>query len=437
MPFDAKSAGEKVQYPLTVDPFCKVGRLLFSGLLASLFSCTTSGVSAFDAGLGPFDAGTVSEPLVDAGPPNEPFDAGVAPDASIEDAGTPICNSGALTPGAVLPAFNLRPSQPVMTRTSYDYAPSVMFENGVFRMWWCGGIAGDHILHAQAASLAGPWHSKSSQTPNTFDDVFAPTGNANTFDGQQTCDPSVLKIGATYYLYYGGFPQPGALPQTTAFGVAESSDGYTFTRAHGGTPIASPARNFLSVPNAYGAGQPSAVVLGDFVYVFFTDSTAQGSNAINGGGQFVFRSKDPTFVTGVEELFDTGFRPFSEARTRLYSVVGAFSVDVAYSDGAQMFVIATNGRPQILDIRFYAPGFPPTPVGQPNPWIAASQAPGAWTEGPGLVRDTQGHFLPQANCATLGIDIVRSTGTAGVPNTYDLAWQGWDVATGLNCPCRR
>lgn len=46
----------------------------------------------------------------------------------------------------------------VMTRSSYDYVPSVMFENGVYRRWWCGGyVFADQILYSESTSLTGGW----------------------------------------------------------------------------------------------------------------------------------------------------------------------------------------------------------------------------------------------------------------------------------------
>jgi hypothetical protein len=252
-----------------------------------------------------------------------------------------------------------------------------------------------------------------------------------------TCDPSVLRIGPTYYLYYGGLPQPGAQPQFTALGVAQSTDGYTFTRARGGTPIATVARPLAGTPNAYGLGQPSAVFVAGYVYLFFSDTTGIGANTSNGGGQFVLRSTDPTFAVGVEELTSAGFMPYNAAATRAYSVIDALSPDVAYSDVLGMFAIATNGRPNILDVRFYKPGFPPQPPGQMYPWVAASEATGAWTEGPGFVRGPDGHLPQQSSCGALPLDIFRSTGPSGAPDTWDLSWSGWDIDTGVNCPCKR
>src|SRR6266536_4517690 len=74
-------------------------------------------------------------------------------------------------------------STPVLTRGSYDYAPSIM-RDGRYRMWWCGGVAGDWILYADADSLDGPW-----TTPQA---VFQPSTVPGAFDNLHTCDPSVI-----------------------------------------------------------------------------------------------------------------------------------------------------------------------------------------------------------------------------------------------------
>lgn len=109
-------------------------------------------------------------------------------------------------------------SQPVIARQLYDYAPTVMLD-GVYRMWWCGGIAGDHIFYSQATSLGGPW-----STPQI---VFYPRNNLDVFDRTHVCDPSVIRVNGVYYMYYGGQNEP--VDFLTRIGVATSTDGIAQT----------------------------------------------------------------------------------------------------------------------------------------------------------------------------------------------------------------
>ena len=212
------------------------------------------------------DDGSAGPPhtLVDAssdGNAEASLDAGLSdgwadgpdPDAAAEDAGVDAgpCGSEVPTVGATK---NPRGSNsPAFARPSYDYAPSVMHD-GVYRMWWCGGIAGDHILYAEAASLDGPWHAHGSTAPNSYDDVFSPTGVVGDFDGAHTCDPSVVRVSGTYVMFYGGLGKDGTPNNTTRIGVAQSDDGFSWTRLNGGKPIIIVAVTKDLIPRGIKAG---------------------------------------------------------------------------------------------------------------------------------------------------------------------------------------
>src|SRR5262249_23061682 len=150
----------------------------------------------------------------------------------------------------------------------------------------------------------GPWHKRGSTTPNTFDDVFGPTGNVADFDGTHTCDPSVVRVDGTYYMFYGGIAEHTPTPTWTRIGLAQSDDGLHWTRLHGGKPIIDAARDpyAANLPNKYGTGQPSVIYLDGKFVLIRTDTSGVGGNQGNGAGQYVLRSADPTFQTGVEEL---------------------------------------------------------------------------------------------------------------------------------------
>ncbi len=118
---------------------------------ANVDAATDAGDAATDAAVDVADAADARAPDADA-------------EASV-DAGP--CASETPTPGA--PENPRGSNNAALVRASYDYAPSVMHD-GAYRMWWCGGIAGDHILYAEASSLDGPWHAHGSTQPNGYDD---------------------------------------------------------------------------------------------------------------------------------------------------------------------------------------------------------------------------------------------------------------------------
>jgi hypothetical protein len=281
----------------------------------------------------------------------------------------------------------------------YNYAPSILWDGGRYRMWWCSqlGVAnppGDDILLAESASLDGPFVGPdgSGGTP-----VFS--GSAGGFDAVHTCDPSVIKVGGTYYMYYTG--AAGDHTHGNTIGLATSPDGRVWTRANGGRPLVTASRD-ADRNNAYGAGQPSAVYSAGYFYLMFTDTTGQASGH-NGAGQFVLRSPDPTFAGSVEALGSSGFREVPDTSARYRSVVDAFSADWMWVDALAAFAIAHETRDGTT-ITFWDWGFRFHPY---QPLLL----PGPWREGPGLARRADGHAIVSADnpCGKVAVDLVRGT----------------------------
>lgn len=298
----------------------------------------------------------------------------------------------------------------------YNYAPSLLLDRGRYRMWWCSQLgvanpAGDDILLAESRSVGGPFTGPDG-SPGT--PIFS--GRAGGFDGMHTCDPSVIRVGGAYFMYYTG--AAGDHAHGNAIGLATSPDGRVWTRANGGKPIITSARQ-VSNGNTYGAGQPSVLFLGGKFHLMFTDTTGQATGH-NGAGQFVLRSTDPTFAKDVEALGPHGFEPVSDTGARLRTVVDAFSADWMWVDSLAAFAIAheTGGGTTITfwDLEFRASPYQPVLV------------PGSWREGPGLVRRPDGHAVVSTAdpCGTVSIDLVRAT-TQGRFGPSNLRHFGLDV----------
>ncbi|HEX4721164.1 MAG TPA: beta-xylosidase [Pseudonocardiaceae bacterium] len=303
-------------------------------------------------------------------------------------------------------------------KAPYNYAPSIMATGGGYRMWWCSQLPGvprpgDQILYATANSPDGPFTGPDGAPA---DEVF---GNSpHGFDGLHTCDPSVIEVDGTFYLYYTGTADPAG--NGNAIGLATSSDGVHWTRADGGAPIVSEAGDLHD--HLYGAGQPSALYLDGWFYLMFTDTT--GAETSDGAGQFVLRSADPTFQRGVQALGQNGFAAVPSATTaRLRSVLDATTSDWMWVDALNAFAVAA-GAPNGTTITFWDADFTYHPY-------QAIFLPGAETEGPGLVRRPDGHAPVAATdpCGRVPLDVVRPTTKGAGPD--DLAHVGVDV-TGLH-----
>ncbi|WP_176968791.1 beta-xylosidase [Amycolatopsis xylanica] len=295
----------------------------------------------------------------------------------------------------------------------YNYGPAVMAEGGRVRMWWCSQLgsaapAGDDILYAEAATADGPFAEPRAVL----------SGNPGAFDGVHTCDPSVLRVGGTYYLYYTGAAGDHAFGN--AIGLATSTDGVTWTRANGGGAILGPARD-VHRDNVYGAGQPSVVFLDGWYYLMFTDTTGRAAGW-NGAGQFVIRSQDPAFTKGVEALGERGFEHASGTNApRTRSVVDGFSADLMWVEALDAFAIAHETF-EGTTVTFFDRDFKMSPF---RPVVIQ----GPWQEGPGLVRRADGHApLSSENpCDRVPLDVVRATVIGGAKAPTDLKHFGIDV----------
>jgi hypothetical protein len=303
----------------------------------------------------------------------------------------------------------------------YNYGPTVMVDGSRTRMWWCSQYgsaapAGDDVLYAEATGAAAPQDATftgpgGGAPPAVF------SGNPGSFDGVHTCDPSVLRVDGTYYLYYTG--SAGDRAHGNSIGLATSTDGLTWDRVGSG-PIVSPAHD-VARDNDYGAGQPAVVYLDGWFYLMFTD-TSGAAAGWNGAGQFLLRSTDPAFAEQVEALGPGGFEPVDgTAEPRRRSVVDAFSADLMFVDALEAFAIAHETE-QGTTITFWNRGFTANPYHQ----VAI---PGPWQEGPGLFRRPDGHapLSTRDPCARVPFDVVRATVIGGPDAPTGLRQFGLDV----------
>jgi hypothetical protein len=296
----------------------------------------------------------------------------------------------------------------------YNYAPAVMADGGRYRMWWCSqlGIAnppGDDILLAESGSLDGGFAGPDGM-PGT--PIFS--GSTTGFDAVHVCDPSVIKVGGTYYMYYTGWGGEQVLGNR--IGLATSPDGRVWTRSS--RPVLGASREVVR-DNVYGAGQPAAVYLDGWFYLMFTDTSARVAGQ-SGIGQFVLRAKDPGFTAGVEALAPGGFRPVPDTTARLGSVAEAFTADLMWVDALGAFAIAYE-IPEGTAIIFWDKDFRTNPY---QPLVLH----GPWREGPGLVRRPDGHAIvaPDNPCETVPLDVVRGS-REGKDGPTDLMHFGVDL----------
>jgi len=304
--------------------------------------------------------------------------------------------------------------QLILKRQSYDYAPAVIRDGTVYRMYWCAGVAGDFILYAEAGDPSGPWHSSQSEQPNSFDVALRPTGSPDNFDGLHTCDPNVIKVGGRYYMYYGGAAKDGAM---TAIGVATSADGIHFARLNEGKPIVTPALTnprYAANHLTYGAGQPAALYRAPYFYLSFTDSTGAGANPGNGAGQFLMRSKEPTFQEGAQEWTGAEWaNRMPGQHTAAFSYLESFGLDWMYDAPTDQIIVASDRIAG--EVTLYL-------LDSENFTVRASGAlPTQWREGPALIAQSDRTTPARSYCGSIDIGVVVAEGPKPDPWTWDLA----------------
>ncbi|MBN4096505.1 hypothetical protein JX003_20030 [Methylobacterium sp. OT2] len=163
----------------------------------------------------------------------------------------------------------------------YNYAPSVITENGTTDIWWCGQGKTDVIFHRSYTPQTG-------FSPARI--VFQPT--PNSWNRQYVCDPSVIRgrfvnpaDGQTYAyaMYYSGADNlPGNNNQT---GLAFSNDKVTWVDYP--EPVIKPINPVIAQGN-YGTGQPATFSDGrSGLFVFTTDLT--GPQGVPGFGDLYVR----------------------------------------------------------------------------------------------------------------------------------------------------
>ncbi len=315
----------------------------------------------------------------------------------------------------------------VLHRQSYNYAPAVIRDGRTFHLYWCGGVAGDFILHAQASSPEGPWHAAENPAPASFDVALSPTKSPARFDGLHTCDPNVVKVGSTFFLYYSGEAADGAL---TAIGVAASPDGVRFERLNGGTPIVTAAMSnpgYAAAHLTYGAGQPAAVFVPPYVYLAFSDSTGAGVNKGNGAGQFALRSKDPTFGSGIEELTASGWQKREPGRhTADYSFLESFGLDWSFDRPSGLVIVATDRTAGHVTLLALDPKTLTT--------LGSGDLALDWKEGPAILAEADKSTAPRQTCGQLPVTVLAAEGASADPFTWhDIGYSRGDISLAGLC----
>ena len=134
--------------------------------------------------------------------------------------------------------------------TSWDSDPD--FDNGVNFQSLLFAPVGVGTLQRSgvgAAAKLGLPATLLPLTPDGANPVLRPATSA-VLDGDGVDDPSLAKVGATYYLWYSGTAEDGGGP---ALFLATSTNGTSWVRANGGGPVLQGTPGAFDADGVYGA----------------------------------------------------------------------------------------------------------------------------------------------------------------------------------------
>lgn len=213
----------------------------------------------------------------------------------------------------------------------YRYGPSIIMNgDGTGDAWFC------------APSYTGPWdqiaHKQTSNYGVTWtNDTTVLQATAGSRDANSVCDPGAIKFGGYYYIGYtstqdsrGTDNQAYVARSTSPTGPFEKWNGTGW----GGNP--QPMVNYSGAADSYGTGEPSFVIQGGVLYVYYTwSSKAADGSPIN---QTRVSTADPTNANWPGALTSHGIAMDKNA------FAGSDSADVKYIDSLGKFVAVTTAR---------------------------------------------------------------------------------------------
>ncbi|MFJ2505290.1 hypothetical protein [Microbacterium sp. NPDC087592] len=320
-------------------------------------------------------------------------------------------------------------SGPVFTHAGYDYAPTVIEENGVRKMWWCGEATTDGYL-SDAIFYREQNISTGSLSP--IQQVLTPRPSIATWDKSYICDPSVVKGSFTnpddgktytYALYYTATDRGPGNPAyygthldgtNNRIGVAWSNDGVAWKK-YSQNPVISPR---VVNTDAYGAGQATSYNAGgSSVRVTYHDNSTAGTSLYT-------RTSTNGRTFGAETLVSlTGLAPSGQLSY-------GSNFDVAYKPSEGMwygtFPLPRRDAGDRETYRMVIAKIPaasfPSGTWQKLGFIDSNRTGAYLNHSPGIARTGSG----EVSTASSGLTVLYSGG-ANSPGTWDLRVAKWSA----------
>lgn len=219
----------------------------------------------------------------------------------------------------------------------YDYAPTVIYDSGVYRYWWLG----EHSTGNDVDNIYYQTYTVSTNTWSAATQITLGVGGTG-WDSVGIGDPSVVKGsftigGGTHtYLMYFNAPDKTYSPYGSSIGVAYSDNGSSWTEYASNPIITCQHACTIGANASYGAGQPSAYNSGGTnVTLIYVDSSTNGSGS-QGTTPRLFKA---TSTNGI-----TFSAPTIVSQTGLKAQNWQMQSDVAYDAASSKWYMVTFNR---------------------------------------------------------------------------------------------
>ncbi|MBQ6266703.1 MAG: hypothetical protein IJK64_02905 [Clostridia bacterium] len=163
--------------------------------------------------------------------------------------------------------------QPCKQTGGYHYGPSMILNrDGCLDVWCAATGPGDIVDVVSYFRLFDEGRKRSRETV-----AVHPT--PETEDWKWTCDPGVIKFGDYYYIGYTSTLDERGTDNSVYIARSKNPDGpfEKWTGSGWGVAPVVPLIKYTDDPNQFGSGEPSFVLMGDTLYIYYSWNTAAGS----------------------------------------------------------------------------------------------------------------------------------------------------------------
>ena len=163
--------------------------------------------------------------------------------------------------------------QPAKDRGGYRYGPSMILNtDGSVDMWCASTGPGDLVDLVNYRRLYDGCRKSTKE-------VTAVKPTAEGYDRMWTCDPGVIKFGGYYYVGYTTTTDSRGVANVVCVARSKTPDG-PFTEkwtGDGWGVLPAPLVEYTGNPECFGVGEPSFVVLGDTLFVYYSWCDERGA----------------------------------------------------------------------------------------------------------------------------------------------------------------